>query len=1264
MMKRTLRVLALGTGLLMAATLAVAASAADQQALFSNAEILPDRSILSFDSDITDRGQSETPDKLHRLVALPPDATRAEAFVLGAGDASARILGLMRGLPVALLEVDRPAGHDLTVELRHDGDWSSDRESVQRRHSRGMDGVVDGSMPRAAGPGSSEDGSYLILTVDTYLDAIEPLVDWKREKGFDVRVATPAETGYGRTEIQAWLRNAYATWETPPEYLMIVGDVADIPTWDFSGNPTDHPYTLMNEGDWLPDLFLGRLSVENDYQARTAVNKTVNYEKTPHDGSNGDWYRRYLGVAGNAGSETPVNTVKFCGQQLQSIGFENSFVEGPYDGVYMPPWFGEAQSVPRITNAIDGGVSMVVYRGWAYGVKGWEPPHFITNHIDGLNNGPMTPIVMSFVCLNGDYSVNSGGDVVCFGEVWTRAGTPSEPKGAVAFIGNGEHWSHTRYNDAMAISYYERITDPAVTTLGGLSVAGRLRFMDYFPHQLDETGDEASVEFYMHIYNLLGDPELNFWKATPTTLDVVHEGAFSIGASDTQVSVSESGGGSLAGARVGIVQDGELLACAYTDVLGEATLVFARPIEDEGDVVVTVTHPDRRPYQATLGTEDDGAFLAATEYRINDADGLASPGEAVELYLTLTNAGTAPTTNASITIEAGPEVVFDNDTADLPDLEVDEDAETADPFLLTLDGSLEDGQLIYFDVECTFDGGYMEGGFHLPVSAPSLSVTDISFGDPGHLAPGEIVEVVLTVSNTGSVDATDLTAGLVLTNPNLGTITDGEGSWGAIPVGGSADNAANSFLLQVAADVPHGTALPLTLEFNDADSYHVDLPLAATAGLNNPAAPIGPDGYGYYAYDNADLLYSQRPAYEWVELSPLFGGTPDTTFEYSFDNQAIAPITLPFDFVYYGQTVNQLLVSDNGWVSFDTTPPAYQQPLDFYNWGLPNQHGNHSIVAPFYDNLTTVVADSLAGSEFVDGVYAKHDAGAGTYRVEWSRMRHYRPEINDLQTFQLVLYDPMMHPTASGDGEIGFFYRQVNNADTSRGYATLGMEDHTETDGLQLSYASVNAPGMAPIGPGLAVRITTEPPSYEPFRLDAFTATPGETGLDLSWESSDERPVIGWHLRRVDGDRETFLAELPAGRRHFEDANVDPATDQVYRLTALHPYDLSSELGPFHSLAPGESTLRLSLGQSLPNPMRESARIDFVMPRAGKLSMKVYDTAGRLVRTLADGPVEAGPGSLHWDGKGESGHRMPAGVYFYRLSAEGQTLTRKLMVLR
>jgi hypothetical protein len=49
---------------------------------------------------------------------------------------------------------------------------------------------------------------------------------------------------------------------------------------------------------------------------------------------------------------------------------------------------------------------------------------------------------------------------------------------------------------------------------------------------------------------------------------------------------------------------------------------------------------------------------------------------------------------------------------------------------------------------------------------------------------------------------------------------------------------------------------------------------------------------------------------------------------------------------------------------------------------------------------------------------------------------------------------------------------------------------------------------------------------------------------------------------------------------------------------------------------------------------------------------------------LAEGALPAGPASRLWDGRDEAGHQVPAGVYFYRLEAGGEVLTRKLLVIR
>jgi hypothetical protein len=68
-----------------------------------------------------------------------------------------------------------------------------------------------------------------------------------------------------------------------------------------------------------------------------------------------------------------------------------------------------------------------------------------------------------------------------------------------------------------------------------------------------------------------------------------------------------------------------------------------------------------------------------------------------------------------------------------------------------------------------------------------------------------------------------------------------------------------------------------------------------------------------------------------------------------------------------------------------------------------------------------------------------------------------------------------------------------------------------------------------------------------------------------------------------------------------------------------------------------------------PNPMRESARIDFDVPDGGEVSVSVFDAEGRAVRELLGRKVGAGPTSATWDGRDAAGASMPPGVYFIRI---------------
>ena len=94
----------------------------------------------------------------------------------------------------------------------------------------------------------------------------------------------------------------------------------------------------------------------------------------------------------------------------------------------------------------------------------------------------------------------------------------------------------------------------------------------------------------------------------------------------------------------------------------------------------------------------------------------------------------------------------------------------------------------------------------------------------------------------------------------------------------------------------------------------------------------------------------------------------------------------------------------------------------------------------------------------------------------------------------------------------------------------------------------------------------------------------------------------------------------------------------------------------------GDTPRVLTLNQNYPNPFNPSTTITFNLPHSGATSLIVYDVRGRLVRTLIDGGLQAGPQNLEWDGRNNAGQQVASGVYMYRLTF-GNIVQQKKMVL-
>jgi hypothetical protein len=86
--------------------------------------------------------------------------------------------------------------------------------------------------------------------------------------------------------------------------------------------------------------------------------------------------------------------------------------------------------------------------------------------------------------------------------------------------------------------------------------------------------------------------------------------------------------------------------------------------------------------------------------------------------------------------------------------------------------------------------------------------------------------------------------------------------------------------------------------------------------------------------------------------------------------------------------------------------------------------------------------------------------------------------------------------------------------------------------------------------------------------------------------------------------------------------------------------------------------------QSYPNPFNPVCTIRYEIPVAGRVSLRIFDVKGSVVKVLVDGLRQPGEYSEVWDGRGNHGRKLASGVYFYELEAGDFKSTRKMVLLR
>ncbi len=874
---------------------------------------------------------------------------------------------------------------------------------------------------------------YLIIAADEYVSVVQPLAEWKTSKGMSARVVPLSVTGTTPTQVQNYVRNAWANWPTRPENLLLCCAPRHLP----GNNNDDDCYYGNMQGDYRMEIAVGRLPAENVSECRAMVAKILAYERTPPV-TDTIWYRQGTTIVAEDDSLNPdpyyFTDSRHAHQLWRTAGYTR------IDS------FGPSGSTTRVVTALNDGRAYITYRGVAGGV--WSMPYYTFFPDATWQNRGRMPIVISATC----ETITLAPSEVMLGNACLRYGSEAGLGGMVAFFGTSmSGYELSQYRSAVYRGFFDAVFSEGAGSLGAATLRARFR-VDSLYHRRDRY-----VEWC-----LLGDPDLALWTRPPRTITVTHDSLYRLGGPLFPVAVLTEGQ-PVAGAIVCCWMDTAVYVIDTTDSSGRAELDISsnRP----GLMQVTVTGPNLRPYSGSCRLEiQGGPFCAYHRYVISDpapggnGDSCISPGETFDLPVWVRNWGDSAAGSVTATLSTLDTLALVLDSTCLLGTVLPDDSllTPGTGFRCRVGPTCPEGRNLLMNLRCASGPHVWDSRFRVPVGLPALELTDTSIVElegngNQRFDPNEAAALRVTLYNSGQGTALNLRATLRSLDPRLSV----EDSLALLPDAGpgtATSNSSNPFVVRAGNMVPQ-TEIPCSLIVS-APGRQWRFGFGIVVGITTNRDPV-PDGPRvpalYWAFDDTDTAYAEHPDFSWVELRG--SGTRLTLG----DNTTVT-LDLPETFgpfYYYGQRYTRLSVCANGWVAPGTTTFT-----GYASRRLPAQVGT-PLIAVNWDDLYP---------PYGGGVLYALDSAGHRLIVEWDSV-HYRARSTQFDKFQFILYDSTL-AAADGNNEFMFQYRYNRSMTTS----TVGLQDSTNTIGMTLLYRNSYHAAAAPIYSGRAIKFTTDVP--------------------------------------------------------------------------------------------------------------------------------------------------------------------------------------------
>jgi ribosomal protein S27E/flagellar basal body rod protein FlgC len=407
-------------------------------------------------------------------------------------------------------------------------------------------------------PNPGKEVKYLILTTAPLMDELTPLAAWKQRKGLTTEIVD-VNTIYNNQTFDGYdspdeLRNfiTYMHQNLGTEYVLLAGDYDTVPprmchdpdpyygaddgeipadsyyacidegtTWDDDG---DHIYGELGDlDDIYPDIVVGRVAINSEAKMRSWVEEMINYECNP---PLSHWTNKVILIGPNVHNEGD-------GAEQSEYFYDNylKYIYGSFDKYYESSDVGEPLVKSEIINSINQGTTFLNYLGhggptvWTYNY-GYNVL-FDKGDVNKFKNGRLKPVVYAMSCLTGWFDDPSDSGYGNFGDCIGETYTENVENGGIGYIGSartsvgsvgsgyGPFATGLQEDFIRQLGQYNFILGEAYTE-------GKKHYSESFGSIFTDSRTSGEVQACWLEINLLGEPELPLWTATPQRFNITN----------------------------------------------------------------------------------------------------------------------------------------------------------------------------------------------------------------------------------------------------------------------------------------------------------------------------------------------------------------------------------------------------------------------------------------------------------------------------------------------------------------------------------------------------------------------------------------------------------------------------------------------------------------------------------------------------------------------------------------------------------------------